>query len=193
MTAPALTPEVSARRWGVADTRGARAVPAACHEGLGRLGVSMLRRWGCRVAVALACLAAPAAHAQPGSIEMPPAEDDAPPTEVRPGGASCGTINARAMEATLVIRQHASALSVGIDADSRPQGIVLLAYLDQWAGRLRGLVDLGEFTECLDDGEAETYRRALATATRVGNQAREELFRAPRAQQPQQQQRNRRF
>lgn len=152
---------------------------------------SVLRRWALRAMVALACAAAPAVHAQPGSMEMPPAEDDAPPTEVRPGGASCGTINARAMEASLVIRQHASALSTGIDPDARAQGLVLLAYLDQWAGRLRGLVDLGDFTECLNDGEAETYRRALATATRVGNQAREELYRVPRAPQPQQQ-RNRR-
>jgi hypothetical protein len=151
----------------------------------------MLRRWALLVLLALACAAAPAAYAQPGSMEMPPAEDDAPPTEVRPGGASCGTINARAMEATLVIRQHASALSAGIDAEARAQGIVLLAYLDQWAGRLRGLIDLGDYTECLNDGEAETYRRALATATRVGNQAREDLFRVPRAPQAQQQ-RNRR-
>jgi hypothetical protein len=152
---------------------------------------SGLRRWGLIALVVLASAAAPAAHAQPGSIEMPPAEDDASPTEVRPGGASCGTINARAMEASMVIRQHASALSAGIDPDARAQGLVLLAYLDQWAGRLRGLVDLGDFTECLNEGEAETYRRALATATRVGNQAREELFRVPRAPQTQQQ-RNRR-
>jgi hypothetical protein len=151
----------------------------------------MLRRCALLVLLALACAAAPAAYAQPGSVEMPPAEDDAPPTEVRPGGASCGTINARAMEATLVIRQHASALSAGIDAEARAQGLVLLAYLDQWAGRLRGLIDLGDYTECLNDGEAETYRRALATATRVGNQAREDLFRVPRAPQAQQQ-RNRR-
>ncbi len=152
---------------------------------------SVLRRWAFVAMVTLACAAVPSAHAQPGSMEMPPAEDDAPPTEVRPGGASCGTINARAMEASLVIRQHASALSTGIDPDARAQGLVLLAYLDQWAGRLRGLVDLGDYTECLNDGEAETYRRALATATRVGNQAREELFRVPRAPQAQQQ-RNRR-
>jgi GNAT superfamily N-acetyltransferase len=124
-------------------------------------------------------------------MEMPPAEDDQAPVEVRPGGISCGTINARAMEASLVIRQHASALSVGVDPEARAQGIVLLAYLDQWAGRLRGLIDLGDYSECLDDGEAETYRRALATATRVGNQAREELFRPVRAPQPTQQ-RNRR-
>jgi hypothetical protein len=153
---------------------------------------SGLRRWTFLALVVLACAAAPAARAQPGSIEMPPAEDDgSAPTEVRPGGASCGTINARAMEATLVIRQHASALSAGIDPDARAQGLVLLAYLDQWAGRLRGLVDLGDFTECLNEGEAETYRRALATATRVGNQAREDLYRVPRAPAAQQQ-RNRR-
>jgi hypothetical protein len=83
------------------------------------------------------------------------------------------------MEASLVIRQHASALSVGIDPEARAQGMVLLAYLDQWSGRLRGLVDLGDFSDCLDDGEAETYRRALAVATRVANQAREELYRRP--------------
>ncbi|WP_198371663.1 hypothetical protein [Roseomonas rosulenta] len=126
-------------------------------------------------------------------MEMPPAEDEPPTTEVRPGGASCGTINARAMEASLMIRQHASALSIGIDPELRAQGMVLLAFLDQWTGRLRGLVDLGEYTDCLDDGEAETYRRALATAVRVGNQAREELYRPFRGQQTQQpQQRNRR-
>ena len=120
-------------------------------------------------------------------------EEEAPPVEVRPGGVSCATINARAMEATLVIRQHASALSVGIDPEARAQGMVLLAYLDQWAGRLRSLVDLGDFSECLDDGEAESYRRALATANRVANQAREDLFRITRAPQPQSQpQRNRR-
>ena len=144
----------------------------------------LLRRGACCVAVALLGLSV--ARAQPGSIEMPPAEEDAPPVVVRPGGASCSTINARAMEATLVIRQHASALSAGVDPDGRAQGIVLLAYLDQWAGRLRGLMDLGEFTECMDDGEAETYRRALVTASRTANQAREELFRASRAPQPQQ-------
>jgi hypothetical protein len=147
---------------------------------------SWLRRGAGCAMLALACAAAPGARAQPGSMEMPPAEDDAPPVEVRPGGASCGTINSRAMEASLVIRQHASALSVGIAPDARAQGIVLLAYLDQWAGRLRGLIDLGDFTECLDDGEAETYRRALALANRVGNQAREELYRAARAPQPEQ-------
>jgi len=148
----------------------------------------LLRRGACGVASALFCFSVVCmsiARAQPGSIEMPPAEEDAPPVVVRPGGASCGTINARAMEATLVIRQHASALSVGIEPDARAQGIVLLAFLDQWAGRLRGLMDLGEFTECLDDGEAETYRRAIATANRVANQAREELFRAGRPPQPQ--------
>lgn len=147
---------------------------------------SLLRRGALRVVLALACLAiVPAARAQVDIVEMPPAEEEAPPVEVRPGGVSCATINARAMEATLVIRQHASALSVGIDPEARAQGIVLLAYLDQWAGRLRGLIDLGEYSECLDDGEAESYRRALVTANRVSNQAREELFRIPRAPQPQ--------
>lgn len=154
---------------------------------------SVLRRGAFCVALALACAtAAPAARAQPDSVEMPPAEDDQPPVEVRPGGVSCGTLNARAMEASLVIRQHASALSVGIDPEARAQGLVLLAYLDQWTGRLRSLIDLGEYADCLDDGEAETYRRALATATRVGNQAREELYRPVRAPQPQPQ-RNRRL
>jgi hypothetical protein len=139
---------------------------------------SWLRRAVACALLALGCAVAPGiARAQPGSIEMPAVEDDQPPVEVRPGGVSCGTINARAMEASLVLRQHASALSVGIDPEARAQGMVLLAYLDQWAGRLRGLVDLGDFAECLDDGEAETYRRALAAATRVANQAREELYR----------------
>jgi hypothetical protein len=140
---------------------------------------SWLRRGAFCVLLVLVGAAAQAQVA-PDSIEMPPVEEDMPPVEVRPGGASCSTINNRAMEASLVIRQHASALSVGITAETRAQGIVVLAYLDQWAGRLRGLIDLGEFTECLDDGEAETYRRALNVANRVGNQARADLFRVGR-------------
>jgi GNAT superfamily N-acetyltransferase len=153
---------------------------------------SVLRRGAVCALLVLACAAGTsAARAQMGSVEMPPAEDEAP-VEVRPGGVACGTLNARAMEASLVIRQHASALSAGVDPDARAQGVVLLAYLDQWAGRLRGLIDLGEFADCMDDGEAETYRRALATATRVGNQAREELYRPVRAPQQPTQQRNRR-
>ncbi len=144
---------------------------------------SWLRRGAFCVLLFLAGAAAQA-QAPLDSIDMPPVEEEMPPVEVRPGGASCSTINNRAMEASLVIRQHASALSVGITAETRAQGIVLLAYLDQWAGRLRGLIDLGDFTECLDDGEAETYRRALVLANRVGNQAREDLFRSLRAPQP---------
>jgi hypothetical protein len=118
-----------------------------------------------------------------------------PPTVVRPGGVSCSELNNRAMEATLVIRQHASALSLGFEPDARAQAAVMLAWLDQWSGRLRGLIDLGDFSDCMDDGEAETYRRALVTASRIGNQAREELLRPVRAPQPQgqpQQQRARR-
>ena len=155
---------------------------------------SLLRRGALGVVLALAGAPAGLQAREPVEvIDMPPVEEEAPPVEVRPGGVSCATINARAMEATLVIRQHASALSVGIDPEARAQGMVLLAYLDQWAGRLRSLVDLGDFSECLDDGEAESYRRALATANRVANQAREDLFRITRAPQPQSQpQRNRR-
>jgi hypothetical protein len=139
-----------------------------------------LRRGAVCGLVALTWAGAPGvALAQPATVEMPPMEEDQPPIEVRPGGVSCQEINNRAMEASLVIRQHASALSVGIDPEARAQGMVLLAYLDQWSGRLRGLVDLGDFSDCLDDGEAETYRRALAVATRVANQAREELYRRP--------------
>jgi hypothetical protein len=152
---------------------------------------SWLRRAAVCALFALAFAAVPgAARAQPVTMDMPPPEDDQPPVEVRPGGVSCGTINARAMEASLVIRQHASALSVGIDPEARAQGMVLLAYLDQWSGRLRGLVDLGDFAECLDDGEAETYRRALAVATRVANQAREELYRRAPAPAPPRNRRN---
>ncbi len=101
------------------------------------------------------------------------------------GAVSCSEINNRAMEATLVIRQHASALSAGFEADARPQAMVLLAWLDQWTGRLQGLVDVADFSSCLDDGDAETYRRVLAMAARVANTAREELLRAarPAAQQ----------
>ena len=64
--------------------------------------------------------------------------------------------------------------------------MVLLAWLDQWAGRLQGLVDVAEFSSCLDDGDAESYRRVLAMAARVANTAREELLRPVRpAAQPQ--------
>ena len=99
----------------------------------------------------------------------------------------CSEINNRAMEATMVLRQHASALSVGFEADARAQAAVMLAWLDQWAGRLRGYVELGEFSACLDDGDTETYRRALVAAQRVANQTREDLLRPVRAAQQQQQ------
>ena len=129
---------------------------------------------------------APMAHAQVDA-----------PADVAPSGGgsvSCAELNNRAMEATLVIRQHASVLSTGIDPDAKAQGMVTLAWLDQWAGRLRGLVDVGEFSACLDDGDLETYRRTLAMAARVANTAREELLRPARATtQPQQQQQRRRF
>jgi hypothetical protein len=151
-----------------------------------------LRRGSFCAALMPACAAAAtAARAQPGRLEMPPAEEEVK-VEVRPGGVACATLNARAMEASLVIRQHASALSAGIDPEARAQGMVLRAFLDQWAGRLRGLVDLGEFADCRDDGDTETYRRALATVARVGNQAREELYRQVRTPQQPTQQRNRR-
>lgn len=130
-------------------------------------------------AVFLAILAAgaQAARAQAGATEA----QDAPSFAAVP----CSEINNRAMEATLVIRQHASALSMGFEADARPQALQLLAWLDQWSGRLRGLVDLGEYSLCLDEGDAETYRRALASAARVGNGVREDLLRPARpAQQP---------
>jgi hypothetical protein len=104
----------------------------------------------------------------------------------------CSEINNRAMEATLVIRQHASALSVGFEPDARPQAIQMLAWLDQWAGRLRGFVELGEYSMCLDEGDTETYRRALVSAQRIANQARDDLLRPVRAPQQTQQQRPRR-
>ena len=114
---------------------------------------------------------ASAAHAQAD------APTDAP---VAGGMVSCSELNNRAMEATLVIRQHASVLSFGIEEEARAQGFVALGWLDQWTGRLRGLVDVAESAQCFDDGDAETYRRALATATRVANTAREELLRPGR-------------
>ena len=95
------------------------------------------------------------------------------------GSVSCEEVNNRAREATLVIRQHASALSAGFEPEARSQAMVLLAWLDQWTGRLRGLVDMAEGSDCFDDGDAETYRRALQTAARVGNQAREDILRVP--------------
>lgn len=110
------------------------------------------------------------------------AQADAPADAAAAGGAvPCAELNSRAMEATLVIRQHASVLSFGIDPGAEAQGSVTLGWLDQWAGRLRGLVDVAETGACLDEADAETYRRALATATRVANTAREELLRPGRA------------
>lgn len=122
---------------------------------------------------------APSVHAQMEITDL--SESGAPGGNG--GSISCSEINNRAMEATLVVRQHASVLSLGIDAEARPQAAVQLAWLDQWTGRLRGFLDVGEFFQCLDEGDAETYRRALAMATRVGNQARDELLRPVRTAQ----------
>jgi len=145
------------------------------------------------LAAALGVAMPAAAQMQIDTIE----EIDPPSDGQRDGSVPCSEINNRAMEASLVIRQHASALSAGFSPDARPQAMVLLAWLDQWTGRLRGLVDLGEFTQCLDEGDSETYRRALAAAARVGNQVRGDLLqpaaRPQPAQQPAQQQRGRRF
>lgn len=132
-----------------------------------RLGAAFLP-----LAVAAALLLA----AQPGRAQM---EITGEGPGSGQGSVPCDELNNRAREATLVIRQHASALSLGIAADGRSQALVLLAWLDQWTGRLRGLVDVAEFSDCLDEGDAETYRRALLTAARVGNQAREEILRLP--------------
>ena len=133
--------------------------------------------------VAVVVLAVAVAGANPARAQSDAAEaQDAPSLAAVP----CSEINNRAMEATLVIRQHASALSMGFEADARPQALQLLAWLDQWSGRLRGLVDLGEYSLCLDEGDAETYRRALASAARVGNGVREELLRPARPAQQQQ-------
>jgi len=132
-----------------------------------------------------------------GQMQIETIEEAEPaPNGQRDGSVPCSEINNRAMEASLVIRQHAVALSAGFEPEARPQAMVLLAWLDQWTGRLRGLVDLGEFTQCLDEGDTESYRRALATAARVGNQARSDLLQAPARPQPQptqQTQRGRRF
>ena len=147
------------------------------------------RSWAGRAVPALAF--AMAIAAAPAQAEMEIVESGGG----GPGGSiPCSEINNRAMEATMVLRQHASALSVGFEADARAQAAVMLAWLDQWAGRLRGYVELGEFSACLDDGDTETYRRALVTAQRVANQTREDLLRPVRAQQqhPQHQQRPRR-
>lgn len=143
-------------------------------------------------AAALRALVLAAALAAGGGAwaqgDMPDAAAEAPetPEAVGGSGASCLDINARAYEASLVIRQHASALSAGFEPEARPQALQMLAWLDQWIGRLRMLVELGDGGQCLDDGDAETYRRALAVASRVGNQAREEILRPgrPAPQQP---------
>lgn len=145
------------------------------------------RQAACAAAVALAMLAtAPPVRGQADAPEETPNE--------QASSVPCSEINNRAMEATLVVRQHASQLSFGFESDARGQAAVMLAWLDQWAGRLRGFLEVGEFSGCLDEGDAETYRRALASATRVANQTREDLLRPVRApqQQPQQQQRPRR-
>ncbi|MBR0672593.1 hypothetical protein [Neoroseomonas soli] len=129
-----------------------------------------------------------------GMLGAVPARGQSDTPEVAGGGNGaatsipCTEINNRAMEATLVIRQHASALSVGFEPEARPQAIQMLAWLDQWAGRLRGFVELGEYSMCLDDGDTETYRRALVSAQRIANQARDDLLRPVRAPQQQQQQ-----
>lgn len=115
------------------------------------------------------------------------AQNEAPAEAVTTAASvPCSELNNRAMEATMVIRQHASTLSFGIDQDTKVQGSVTLGWLDQWAGRLRGLVDVAESAGCFDDGDIETYRRALATATRVANTARDELLRPGRATAQQQ-------
>lgn len=122
-------------------------------------------------------LSSPASGQSEDPVEAPMASGGAVP---------CSELNNRAMEATLVIRQHASALSTGVEQDPRPQAMVMLAWLDQWTGRLQGLVDVAEFSSCLDEGDLETYRRTLAMAARVANTAREELLRPARpAAQPQ--------
>lgn len=127
----------------------------------------------------LVALGGPAA-AQMATSQDDPSDD--PPAVVMsaPFSIPCSEVNNRAMEATLVIRQHASVLSVGFEAEGRAEAMVVLAWLDQWAGRLRGLIDLGEFSQCLDDGDAETYRRALASASAIANQAREDFLRPAR-------------
>lgn len=113
-------------------------------------------------------------------IDLTPMETEAEtPQQARGAGVACVDINARAMEASLVIRQHASALSVGFDAGGRAEALVLLSWLDHWTGRLRGLVDLGEYAQCMDEGDMETYRRAAATGAQIGNQARQDLLRTP--------------
>lgn len=139
------------------------------------------RRAGATLAMLL-CLALPGMAARAQVMETIEEADSAAPQ----GSIPCSEINNRAMEATLVIRQHASALSIGIPPEARGQAMVMLAWLDQWTGRLRGLIDLGEFSQCLDDGDAETYRRALASAAQIGNQAREDLLRPARQPQPRQ-------
>lgn len=140
--------------------------------------------------VTFAVLALLLAPGRPAVAQMTTSQDEPPeepPAVVMsaPFSIPCSEVNNRAMEATLVIRQHASALSVGFESDARAEALVLLAWLDQWAGRLRGLIDLGEFSQCLDDGDAETYRRALVSASAIANQARQDVLRPARpAQRP---------
>ena len=147
---------------------------------------------------AAAILAACVGGAAPAAGQRIESIIDLTPTETQPDsrqqgmgeGIACMDINARAMEATLVIRQHASVLSVGFDAGGRAEAMVLLSWLDQWTGRLRALVDLGEFAQCMDEGDMETYRRAVAAGAQIGNQARQDLLRAPpQAQAPARQRR----
>ncbi|NKE20112.1 hypothetical protein GWK15_24365 [Roseomonas oryzicola] len=137
-----------------------------------RAAAPVRRLWSGALLLAGLLLVQPAT-AQTGGEEAP--EGGAP----RGGGGSafCTEVNARAYEASLVIRQHSNALAAGFEPDARPQALQMLAWLDQWIGRLRVLVDLGDGAQCLDEGEAETYRRALVLAARVGNQVREEVLR----------------
>ena len=147
-----------------------------------RRPVAPRRRLSLGVGLLAGALLVHPASAQTSSEEAPEGADP------RGGGSTfCTEVNARAYEASLVIRQHANALGAGFETDARPQALQMLAWLDQWMGRLRVLVDLGDAAQCLDEGEAETYRRALVMATRVGNQVREEVLRPiparPAAQQ----------
>jgi hypothetical protein len=120
-----------------------------------------------------------------GSVAQ--AQPEAPGDATTAGSVPCSQLNNTAIEATTVIRQYVSVLSTGIETERGARGMTALSWLDPWAGRPRGLVDVADVATRLDDGDMETYRRALAMATRVANTAQDELLRPARAaiqQQP---------
>lgn len=130
---------------------------------------------------ALAMVQPASAQADGEDAPQEPRDESSGPSPSAP--PQCIEYNSRAYEAALVVRQHAASLSAGFEPEARPQALQILGWMDQWMGRLRVLVELAEGTQCLDEGDLETYRRALAIAVQVGNQARADILRPVRPPQ----------